>query len=195
MEKVNTLKVGASRKLNFELYAGIQDMDKAIIPAMHVWNSFWGPLGKSHITKKTLLNNTDLVFSLIEASVPSLISKCIEMEDECAELESEIAVMNSEQLTMLSAITRLPSVASVCTELSYDAEQEDTIDNGSASHIVPKDDTALVKSSQELPKWQLEVRIGNDVFLQVITHIEYCKYFSHVRCETVDEENSEDAED
>ncbi len=178
--------IDENRKKDFELYAGISNLDEAMLPALRLWNAYWGPLGKNHITKKHLIDNKDLVFELVEAVVPSLVTRCIEAEEDCIKLEAEIDQMRADQLLVISELTKLQNVTSRCIQVDYNFEGSLDIDD-----MVEKDDTNIIKHAPELPKWHLEVIVNKMLVTHILTHTEYAKYFSHVKCETKQESDED----
>lgn len=176
-----------NRKKDFELYAGISNLDEALLPALRLWNAYWGPLGKNHITKKHLIDNKDLVFELVEAVVPSLVTRCIEAEEDCVELEAEIDQLRADQLLVISEITKLPNVTSRCIQVDYNIEAPFEV----VEDEIEKDDTNIIKQSPELPKWHLEVILNKMLVTHILTHTEYAKFFSHVKCESKQESDED----
>lgn len=142
------------RKEDLEILTGVESIEETLDSAMHVWNAFWGPLRSKNVTKETLLNNRDLVFALVEATVPKLISKTISLEESNLALASKLDVEHANTLEALSLLSK--QNPSLCVE------QEST---GSG-----------------LPTWKLTIFEGPDNLLEYeITHSEYVKYFAHVK--------------
>lgn len=140
-----------SRLNDVELLTGVENIDETLDSAVHVWNAFWGPLSPRYLTKETLINNKDLVFALVEATVPKLISKLIASEEKMLNFESKLSQQHDNMLELLSTLTT--------TNRAYCIELE----------------------SDDLPTWKLNVVINNTLFEYEISHNEYVKYFSHVR--------------
>jgi hypothetical protein len=140
-----------SRLDDIELLTGVENVDETLDSAVHVWNAFWGPLSPKYLVKETLINNKDLVFALVEATVPKLISKLIASEEKMLNFESKLMQQHDNMLELLSVLTTVNQ--SYCTEVE----------------------------TNELPTWKLTVVLNNTVFEYEISHNEYVKYFSHVR--------------
>lgn len=166
------------RKLDFELLTGCSSIDTALVPALQVWNAFWGPLGSKHIRKETLIDNKDLLFALVEAVVPSLISNKIQLEDEYHDLLEDMNTMREEQLTAFQVLTETHK--SQCYEVDFEDQ-----DDEEEPHNV--DDRDIVRKSPPLPKWNLVVQMTETKHLAIlITHDEYYKYFPEVPCKNLD---------
>ena len=140
-----------SRLDDIELLTGVENVDETLDSAVHVWNAFWGPLSPKYLVKETLINNKDLVFALVEATVPKLISKLIASEEKMLNFESKLMQQHDNMLELLSVLTTVNQA--YCTEVE----------------------------TNELPTWKLTVVLNNTVFEYEISHNEYVKYFSHVR--------------
>jgi hypothetical protein len=168
------------------MLTGVESMEDALDQAMCVWNAFWGPLGLRHVNKETLLNNRSLVFGLVEAAVPKLVTDRISFEDKATALKNTLENERQQMLMLLSSVSKAHQ--SLCIELD-DSGEEDSSAIGLFDPDCNFSDTPLddqVKQPQ-LPRWLLCLTVGGNNISYEITHNEYVVYFPHVECRTLEQ--------
>lgn len=166
------MQASAEAMENFGLYAGIDNVESALQNAMRYWNSFWGPLGAQHITKKTLIDNRDLVFTLVAATSESLIRERIQATEEGAHLRMMLGLQRNMLLSTFQHLVSIYNAELVRFDLRDDLAED----------VRPLDDIDGFTKAKNLPKWVLMVDLpsGSRPML-VISHQEYVNKFNTVK--------------
>lgn len=158
---------------SFGLYTGIEDPRKALDSAMRYWNAFWGPLGSQDITKKTLIDNRDLVFTMVAATSESLIRDRIRASEECSRLHT---VLNLQRRLMLELYQHLVSLYPA-EVVSFSAMCDQLLDD-----LRPLDDVDGFAGDRAMPRWVLLITLPTGARpLLVISHSEYVTRFNNVK--------------
>lgn len=97
-----------SRTEDLGILLGIHDLTKCLEKTMReLWIPFWQTLPRDQCTPRTLLENRELLFSLLEHLGSNLVSEKIALSREVSMLKEAIRQNREESLTEFATLARV----------------------------------------------------------------------------------------
>jgi hypothetical protein len=168
-----------ARKEDFGILLGIDHVDSALDTAMQtVWVPYWKNLPAALRTPRRLIENKDLVYTMLEAVGSRLVSERIDLEDQVKGLRSDIASQRNVFLRDLATTAEF-SASCQAFNVSYSPDDTDPDEPFSGD-----DDTLFDAEDLPDPMWKVCITFvgprATKRVTNILTHQEFIMFFAGV---------------
>jgi hypothetical protein len=182
------MDIDVNRIEDLELLLGITSLRTTLDKVIEsIWVPFWRHLPRQLRTPRTLLNNKQIVFSLLEALGCRLVSEHVLLFQQYKELKSESNTIREEMLAHWAALVPFAQRCQVYNFTNPSNGIIDEVEFDDLQNIFSDDDIAgcsepSVNERNSGPYWSLRITFSRDTrahhLEKILSHQEYIMHFA-----------------